>query len=494
MHLTYVFLVILICIIFVDGAKVEVCNSSDCTLCQTFNTSFISPLIRIMGVEKGYVVCGRSFTSIYGTSMMTKELQIYYGKPNLCQVYLGGSYIVSCDNETQIVSNNTLGTCSSSEIYTCEPNRLVRYKFSSTNCTGTFTSDIKENSNCSQVLYGICAHLNSNISSFIIALTIFPVFLGICFSVYSSLPCFIFCNEGSPIAPIPKRDEIIARSTPQREVEAMMHLNGPASPSTVSEYSSSTFRGNAILLASCLMSSTNLLLLRFIAGAIQETGERQTKWIRTVSYLLISLVGFMPSSPPSKIREKTPVLWCSFGSDLCNGKFDTSIIQDVAHMLSFFAAIILFIISDIIEYGGNDAIIKGDYNNTSIVFPVVLIILLGFLIIFQAPINISKSDSLSCFQYSFMNNNPTKNEKRILNAFAGASFLVEVILATCLLCFGLYEELLPVSECVDIESIRLFPWIIIVCSSIIGYTAGLLFEFFRHLKENSFLKTPNSPS
>jgi uncharacterized membrane protein len=102
-------------------------------------------------------------------------------------------------------------------------------------------------------------------------------------------------------------------------------------------------------------------------------------------------------------------------------------------------------------------------------------------------VNIAKTSALSCLQYGFMNERPTKEQKRCLNACAAGSFLIEVVLASCLICFGLYEELLPISVCVDLVSIKLFPWIIIVISCIIGYSAGFIFNMWECLSDTDFV-------
>jgi hypothetical protein len=275
---------------------------------------------------------------------------------------------------------------------------------------------------------------------------------------------------------------IISRISLQREVKAMMNLEGFASPSTVSEYSSSTFRGNAILLASCLMASTNLLLLSFVAGAILERG---VSWYRTICYLLISVVGFFPSAPPAKIRERTPALWCSFGS-ACYGGYDTSVVQNFAHMCSFFISIILFIASEFVDYSGREAVQMSKYYTNAVIFPIVLMTLLGLLVVFQAPVNIAKAPALSFLQYGFMNGNPTKDHKKWLNGCAAGAFLIEIVLATCLICFGLYDELLPISICVDLDTIRfllcdrVYCW---VCADFLGLCAGWGFHRRSHKEQ-----------
>jgi hypothetical protein len=164
-------------------------------------------------------------------------------------------------------------------------------------------------------------------------------------------------------------------------------------------------------------------------------------------------------------------------------------------MCSFFIAIILFIASELVEYGGNQAIKASDHGNTSAVFPLALVILLGLLIGFQAPVNIAKAPGLSCLQHGFMNENPTKEQKRYLNWCAAGAFLIEVVLATRLICFGLYEELLPISACVDLEAVKLFPWIIIMCSCVVGYGVGFVFNFWQYLSDSDFVskKETNDP-
>lgn len=478
---------IALCTASVAGVQLQVCESRDCTSCQSYYGGLNTTVSAVLSLESAYIICGSNISSIYGVRRVDNNLRIYHSQTNICQSYMGGSYMVSCDNEKQVVDNITLGQCHNGSLSLCEPGKLLTYRFADTHCVGSYTIDGQPSDQCPMMFYGMCAYLRDNVDSLLVAISIFPLFLGLCFSVYASLPCFIFCNDDRMITPQPQRDVIIARATLEMEVQAMMNLNGPASPSTVSEYSSSTFRGNAILLASCLMTSTNLLLLSFIANSIAKrtsaNGASSVKWLRTISYLLISVVGFFPSAPPAKIRKRTPALWCSFGSVWCDGKFDTSIIQNIAHMCSFFLSIILFIASEFVEYGGREAIQAGIYNTNQVIFSIVLIIFLILLIVFQAPVNIARSPLLSFLQCGFMNSNPTKREKKWLNACAAIAFFIEVALATCLICFGLYEELLPISICVDIVAIRLFPWIIVVCSCVIGYGAGFVLNFWRCLKE-----------
>lgn len=441
-----------------------------------------------MNLQNAFVTCGNDLVSVFGSLSSTKELQSYYSQPNTCQQFLGGSWKVIYDN-TETAMNKSLNTChydsstQSNNLYTCEPSQLVER-----NCSDlSIILSRVATSDCPSITFGMCAHFQDNVVSLLIAVSIFPLFLALCFSVYASIPCMILTNTGEQINPVPQTDEVIFRNTLKKEVGVMMNLNGPASPSTISEYATSTFRGNAILLASCLMSSTCLLLLNFISTSITSSGETGvvigTRWLRMICYLLISMVGFFPSAPPSKIRTRTPSLWCSFGATCCEcdcGKthcngFNSSIIENIAHMCSFFVAIILFIVSEFVELTITENYIGFQLLNTietsyNAAFAGVLLIQLVFLIIFQAPVNIAKMSSLSCLQCGPC----LPNNRKWLNASAAAAFVTEVSLASCLICFSLYEELLPISTCVSIPALAFYPWVIVSFACCTGYVAGCI--------------------
>ena len=488
--------VVTLCVCYITACQITVCSSYDCSSgCVSHNTNLSSSVPGILNLDNAFVTCGSNLVSIYGATSSTKELQFYHSQPGTCQQFLSGSWKATYDTVAQTASNRTLNVCQSRSLYTCEPSQLVER-----NC-----SDLSQilsrvvSDDCPSVTYGMCAHFQDNVSSLLVAAAIFPLFLALCFSVYASLPCVIMTNDGKQIVPTPRLDDVIFRNTLINEVKVMMQLNGPASPSTISEYATSTFRGNAILLASCLMSSTCLLLLNFIATSVASGNNVSaigTRWLKIACYLLISVVGFFPSAPPGKIRSRTPSLWCSFGATcgecqcgdiVCPG-MNTSIIQNAAHMCSFFLAIILFIASEFVELtiitdstSGNSISLRslngttGSYNSG---FASVLLIQLVFLIVFQAPINVLRMSSMGCIQ-CWMCANTTdpktkERDRKLLNASAAAAFLVEVSLASCLICFALYEELLPISECVGVPALALYPWIIVVLACCTGYAAGFV--------------------
>lgn len=497
-HLIISFLLLSAAATIVASSSVQVCNSHDCTSCQSHNSSFDLPLQNVLGLETAYVSCGLDATSIYGNSS-SGEIEFYYGQPDACQQFFGGSFKVSC-TDTQTVANNSLGVCEAgngtSTLYLCEPGKLVQYAFdSSAQCVGTYSLTKTSSGNCPALLYGMCAHLSENQNSLIIALVVFSLFVGICLSVFSSVPWYIFRNDGTLIYPSPQRNEIISRSSPKREVQAISILNGAGSPSTMSELATATWRGSLYLIASCLVTCVGLLILQFISNTIRQqlftaTSHfteflSESKWLRILSFLCLSVVAFVPSVPPQKIREKTPVLWCSLGDKICGGKIDTAIIQNFAHICSFFCAIILFIFSEYYEYGGRELISTCEhwlscqvYYNSSVGFPMVMIFLLFLVIVVQAPIYISRLDCLSCLRFGFMTDVPDDNQKKWLNRFAAAAFCLEVILATCFVCFGLYDELFPISVCLNNTTIKFFPWIIIVSCCVIGNVAGCITSFY----------------
>jgi hypothetical protein len=196
------------------------------------------------------------------------------------------------------------------------------------------------------------------------------------------------------------------------------------------------------------------------------------------------MVGFFPSAPPSKVRSRSPSLWFSFGATVCWGTFNSSIIQNFMHMMSFFAAIILFIVG---EFVGINTEEDDKYKAW---FASALVMQLVFLVACQAPINISRMPSMSFLQCWFFvpyedDTSPDKTSpmisaeekernRRLLNACASASFFVECSLASCLVCFGLYQELLPISTCVGIKEISLYPWIIVASTCCVGYVVGAI--------------------
>jgi len=493
------------------ACQITICSSYDCLSgCSSQNTTLSESISGILNLDDAFVTCGPNLTTVYGATTSTKELQFYYAQPDTCQQFLGGSWTIIHEKAPQIATKQALNTCQNDKLYTCEPSQLVERNCSDLSIilSRTLSND------CPSVVFGMCAHFRSNVTSLLIAVAIFPLFLALCFSVYASLPCVIFANDGKQIVPTPYPNDVIFRNSLAHEVKTMMQLNGPASPSTVSEYATSTFRGNAILLASCLMSSTCLLLLNFIGTSITMAHRGPivgTRWLKIVCYLLISVVGFFPSAPPSKIRSRTPSLWCSFGDTCgececgnmnCPG-LNTSIIQNIAHMCSFFVAILLFIASEFVELSITPEWIGFQSLNTTMTsyntaFAAVLLIQLVFLIVFQAPINIAKMPSMGCIQCwicSTTDSIPLKERNRKwLNASAAAAFLVEVSLASCLICFALYEELLPISMCVGIPALALYPWIIVALACCIGYTAGFLVAWEDKLLCRCCNNVSNSPA
>lgn len=422
-------------------------------------------------------LCSRDYTVI--NSVLYRN--------NIC-IPSGTSYMLTnCTSSDSYCVNKTLSYCSNS--------KLLISEYESDNCTGAVQSQkYKLEDQCMSMQSQFCVQLSEGRDSIFIAIAVFSLYIGICFSVFSSLPCIIFYGGDRRQKYIEKNeDEIIADDTVAIEIRHMIDRNGPGSPSTVSEYSTSTFRGNAILTASCLVGATCLIFLHSLAGAIEGndnstlTGNK-IKWWRISCYLLVSLVGFFPSSPPSSIREKTSVLWCAFGNKMCGGKFGTSIIQDAVHMLSFFFAIIVFIISEIVEYGreyreltgyslgtGRSkwySLDAGDYGEINPVV-YVMIICLVILIALQAPINISKCDALSRLRCSRI-----ENKKKSLNYFAAGAFLIETVMAVLLVAYCTYEESLPIARCTLSSEMIYFSVIVLSTCCVIGYIAGVIFAVY----------------
>jgi hypothetical protein len=196
-----------------------------------------------------------------------------------------------------------------------------------------------------------------------------------------------------------------------------------------------------------------------------------------MSYLLIGLVGFFPSAPPEKVRSRSPSLWYSFGAKICCGMVNSSLVQDFMHIVSFFASIVLFIINGFV------AVKEGtEYKRW---FSVALLVQLVVLVVFQVPIFISRTSSLSLLQCWFWvpyegGTEPDKviaseekeRNRRLLNLCASVAFLVECSLAACLASFGMYQELQPISSCVGIEGFEHYPWVIVMVSCLAGLVVG----------------------
>ena len=233
------------------------------------------------------------------------ESQLYPN--NVCIPSGTGHILTNCSSTLSYCQNHNL---SDSILSYCSNSKLHVVSYSGENCSGIVTSSqYSVNASCLSMQSSFCVQLTYGRETMFVALSIFSLYIGICFSVFASLPCII-CKGGDRRAKyISKKDNgIIAEDTVSLEISRMGDENGPGSPSTISEYATSTFRGNAILTSSCLVGSTCLLMLHALSRAVEgSAADAAPKWLRISCYILISLIGFCPSSPPSSIHEKTAV-------------------------------------------------------------------------------------------------------------------------------------------------------------------------------------------
>ena len=162
-------------------------------------------------------------------------------------------------------------------------------------------------------------------------------------------------------------------------------------------------------------------------------------------------------------------------------------------MLSFFAAIIVFIVSEIMEYSqsyqdSTAAALESLSNklgtgqgrwysiNVGIfgeINPVVyvMIVFMVVLISFQAPINISK-----CAAFKRLHCLCVENKKERLNYFAGCALFIETLMAVILLTYCIYEETLPIARCMLSEEMIYFAMAIVSICCLFGYFAGVIFS------------------
>ena len=236
--------------------------------------------------------------------------QLYHN--NMCTSNGTGYMLTNCSSQIRYCNNRTLSHCSNSKL------KVVEYTYD--NCFGPVTStQYFDNDTCVNMRSPFCTQLSIGRNTMVIAMTIYSLFIGLCFSVFSSIPCIVFRGGSKEVEPVSV--EVVSEDNVALEVGRLNEINGPGSPSTISEYATSTLRGNSLLTASCLMSVIALTMLHALSQAVNEDGS--IKWLRLGCYCLISLVGFFPSSPPNAVRKNTPVLWCSFGNRICNDKIGT---------------------------------------------------------------------------------------------------------------------------------------------------------------------------
>lgn len=357
--------------------------------------------------------------------------------------------LTNCSSQNRYCNNRTLSHCSNGKL------KVVDY--ANDNCIGTTVStQYYVNDTCVNMRTPFCMQLSIGRDTMIIAMTIFSLFIGLCFSVFSSIPCIVFRGGSKDVEPLSV--EVVSEDNVALEVGKLNEINGPGSPSTISEYATSTLRGNSLLTASCLMSVIALTMLHALSQAVNE--DTAIKWLRLGCYCLISLVGFFPSSPPNAVRKNTPVLWCSFGNRICNDKIGTSVIQDLVHMVSFFAAIIVFIISEIVEY--------------STEITIVVYVMAGLMLVLisvQAPISIMNYSTLKCLRCTTL-----ERKRGMLNVFASVSFFIETVIAVLLITYCVYEEALPIAHCTMSDTMLYIALCIIASCCVIGYTAGVVFS------------------